>query len=102
MTTSSHISWSWHALNPSSWSQTRCGETILLFNPASNETHVLNTLTRAILELLSGETLTLAQLIDRLGYDPCDQEVVATHARLLWELDQLGLIFPVDPCGSAT
>lgn len=86
----------WVARDAEPWLLERFGESHVLFNTASNDTHVLNALAIATLEALRGAPATLAELFDRLDLDSDDAEVAQAYPRLLRELDLLGLIQPVD------
>ncbi|MBF0165111.1 MAG: HPr-rel-A system PqqD family peptide chaperone [Magnetococcales bacterium] len=86
----------WVARDGDPWLLERFGDSHILFNTASNDTHVLNELAIATLEALRGAPATLAELFDRLDLDSDNAEVVQAYPRLLRDLDLLGLIFPVD------
>lgn len=79
------------------WIHERLEEAWFLFNPLSNETHVLNDVTMAILDLLAGGGVSEERIVSVLsesgiltGADP-----LPTCRALLNELDRQGLIVPV-------
>ncbi|MBF0191257.1 MAG: HPr-rel-A system PqqD family peptide chaperone [Magnetococcales bacterium] len=96
MNTPLHAPWRWMAPHGAFWLREQFGESHLLFNPASNETHILNDLAIATLEQLRQAPANGPELLERLGVDPQDVETARPYARLLRDLDLLGLILPVD------
>ncbi len=72
-------------------------ETYHLFNPRSGQTHIINEPAHAALKALSESPTDLHGLMTRLGLDPESDEMSEHFRRLMWELDQLGLIVPVVP-----
>ncbi|MEO5346418.1 MAG: HPr-rel-A system PqqD family peptide chaperone [Magnetococcus sp. YQC-9] len=84
------------ACNSHQWLLEKFGESHILFNSASNDTHVLNELAIATLDALRVGPATLAELLIRLGFAGEDATTAQAYPRLLRELDLLGLIQPVD------
>ncbi|MBF0418285.1 MAG: hypothetical protein HQL86_08565, partial [Magnetococcales bacterium] len=76
----------WVACDDEPWLVERFGESHILFNTASNDTHVLNELAIVTLEALRGVPATLSELLVRLELDPNDVEVAQAYPRLLREL----------------
>lgn len=69
----------------------------VVFNPASGDTHFLNALAGAILQLLESEVLTVEQIVSHLqdvSDDPLDDELVDEIHHLVEKFDTVGLIEP--------
>ncbi|MBF0270873.1 MAG: HPr-rel-A system PqqD family peptide chaperone [Magnetococcales bacterium] len=96
MNTPFNAPWRWMAPHAAHWLREPFGTSHLLFNPASNETHILNDLAIATLEQLQQAPANGSELLERLGLDPQDPQTIQPYARLLRDLDLLGLIIPVD------
>lgn len=80
------------------------GET-LLFNPASGQTHILNTVGITVLERLSSRPRTATDLAQGLLgiFSPVDERgFLESLWQHLAQLDALGLIAPYQPHGSPT
>ncbi len=71
-------------------------EAVFLFNPLSNETHVLNALTVEILQFLATRPASLADILQhfRVETAPTTDDLAVIYPQLLKELDRLGLITP--------
>lgn len=69
--------------------------TVALFHPLSGKTHLLDPTAFALIEELMHHPATLAGLLARLELPPAEHG--PRLRRLLWELDQVGLIAPVTP-----
>ncbi|HIJ84462.1 MAG: HPr-rel-A system PqqD family peptide chaperone [Magnetococcales bacterium] len=72
------------------------GNNSVLFNPRSGSTHLVNDLIVDILDALAYEPADRLELSRRLQLDPNEGETMAELERILRNLDQLGLIMPVD------
>ncbi|MBF0125966.1 MAG: HPr-rel-A system PqqD family peptide chaperone [Magnetococcales bacterium] len=73
-------------------------EAFFVFNPLSNETHVLNALAVEILDLLRQGPATLPELLALLGVEMngAPDDATLPYRTLLQALDQYGLIVPVE------
>ncbi|MBF0588636.1 MAG: HPr-rel-A system PqqD family peptide chaperone [Magnetococcales bacterium] len=73
----------------------RYDEIYHLFNPGSGQTHIINDPAYEALKELSKQPDNMTGLLVRLELDQEPEKVTKHFRRLLWELDQLGLIVPV-------
>lgn len=72
----------------------------VVFNPASGDTHFLNALAGAILQLLESDALTLEQIVSHLqdvSDEPLGDELVDEIHHLVAKFDTVGLIEPAHP-----
>ncbi|MBF0212041.1 MAG: HPr-rel-A system PqqD family peptide chaperone [Magnetococcales bacterium] len=91
---------SWRLPEDRPWIWERIEESWFLFNPRSNETHVLNEATVAVLDLLQQGIATTPEIVTRLARDlpsSTESDPVSLYRGLLRELDRLGLIVPAAP-----
>lgn len=74
-------------------------DAFFLFNPFSNETHVLNELAVEILHILRTGPASLPEILDHLGIEMnhVTDDTTLPYRKLLQELDRFGLILPVVP-----
>ena len=70
---------------------------VLLFNPASGKTHLLNELAMDLLDALAGGPASVGELVMRLDLISERETAEPQIRKLLRTLDRLGLIAPVDP-----
>ncbi|MBF0132888.1 MAG: HPr-rel-A system PqqD family peptide chaperone [Magnetococcales bacterium] len=68
----------------------------VLFNPASGSTHLVNDLILDILDALAHEPAGGLELAQRLQLEAGEDGTLLELERILQNLDQLGLITPVD------
>ncbi|MBF0609940.1 MAG: HPr-rel-A system PqqD family peptide chaperone [Magnetococcales bacterium] len=92
MLTFSHIRW--HLLQPDDWLKSRQGTLTVVHNLLSADTHLLNDLAMEILQVLEEGSASFAQIQAHMGIGQDDREECAALARILWQLDHLGLITP--------
>lgn len=78
------------------WLWEQFDETFFLFNPLSNETHILNILTVKILQILEKKSVTLTELLTHLDIKTNEKDAILPYQRILHELDRLGLIAPFE------
>ncbi|MEG3640518.1 HPr-rel-A system PqqD family peptide chaperone [Magnetococcus sp. PR-3] len=74
------------------------GESYVLYNPLNGCTHFLHESAYHIIEQLSRQPMGLTPLMESLGLQ--EEEASETRdglIRLLWELDTLGIIAPMQP-----
>jgi PqqD family protein of HPr-rel-A system len=93
---SSYKKQKWAISADAKWLWEQFDEAFFLFNPLSNETHILNSLTVDTLKILKKQSMTLSELFLHLGMEPLEKDVILPYQRLLHELDRLGLIAPVE------
>lgn len=82
----------WQTQFAESWLTRRHGSITVLFNPYSADTHLLNDLAMELLGVLRKSPATLEELVQQMGAQQDDTEARATLARLIQELDHLGLV----------
>lgn len=82
----------WTTLRADAWIIRRYGHQTILFNPLSADTHRLDELAMELLDLVRHTPAHLEELFVLMGAD--DDASRAMVARLLRELDHLGLIAP--------
>ncbi|HAT50588.1 MAG: HPr-rel-A system PqqD family peptide chaperone [Nitrospirae bacterium] len=68
----------------------------VLFNPASGSTHLVNDLVLDILDALAHAPADGLELAQRLQLEASEDGILLELERILQNLDQLGLIMPVD------
>lgn len=68
----------------------------VLFNPASGSTHLVNDLVLDILDALAHAPADGLELAQRLQLEASEDGILLELERILQNLDQLGLITPVD------
>nr|CRH08077.1 Conserved protein of unknown function [Candidatus Magnetococcus massalia] len=91
----------WYLPDGESLQWRRVGEQWFLYNPLSSTTHALHEGAREVMTLLQGGPMDLAALQSALldeSLDALEREALQQGLiRLLWELDNLGLIAMVHP-----